>query len=950
MEKRKRHIFLLGIIAAVLLTVSVSNIFQLVDAGIIALAAMSVLTLLGAALFSRQGDLLLEKITESEKKYRCLFDRSPDSVLLVDADTGTVIEFNERAYADLGYTRDEFAELAISDFNVNVKAGCCRDYVRQVFSQGVSVYETQMRAKDGSLRHVVIHAVPIVLDGKNYILGNGRDITEEKRIQAELKASEEKFARAFRCSPDSIAISRLDNGVFIDVNSGFEKVTGYSRSEVIGKSALELGLWNDPQDRHEMTQKLRTQGVSDSVEFELRHKSGDLHLCQISAEVIEVGGVACLLAIARDITEKRKQEQALAKSEAFLKATGRMAKVGGWELEAKSMALRWTSETYHIHELPTGYNPSVEEAIKFFHEDDRTVIEKAVGQALKDGKSFDLKLRFKTSTGKQLWVRIICTPEVIEGKTVKLIGAFQDITDRKHVEQAIHAIVAKSSDKLGEQFFKSMVLELARVIGADYTVIGQLVETEDPKITTLAMAVDGAIVDNVTYSLKGTPCEAVLESGSGPCAYPSLVADLFPDDVMLRDDRIQGYCGIPLRDSRGQTLGVLSALFKRPISSENRAMEVLVLFASRVAAEIERMKVETKVSESEERYRSLAETSPSGIIVHSYGKVVFANAEAARLMGASSTGDLIGMDAIDFVHPDARDIVRRRIQHVYTARENAPAIEERFVRLDGTLMDVEAIGVYFDYQGEPAAQVVFRDITDRKRLEAEMVKLEKLESLGVLAGGIAHDFNNILTGIAGNISLAEDQIDPSSEAAELLLHADNAVDRAKDLTQQLLTFSKGGSPVRRTISIGKAITEATKFSLHGSNVRCDVQLSDNLASVHADKGQISQVVNNLIINADQAMPDGGTITLAADNVTIAASTPLPLTPGEYVQITVQDKGIGISAEHIGKIFDPFFTTKESGSGLGLASSYSIIQKHSGHITFESKLGEGAKFIIYLPAS
>jgi PAS domain S-box-containing protein len=242
------------------------------------------------------------------------------------------------------------------------------------------------------------------------------------------------------------------------------------------------------------------------------------------------------------------------------------------------------------------------------------------------------------------------------------------------------------------------------------------------------------------------------------------------------------------------------------------------------------------------------------------------------------------------------------------------------------------------------------EIAERQRLEDELLKTRKLESVGLLAGGIAHDFNNILTAILGNISLAKQYAAPESTLLKRLGAAENACQRATDLPQQLLTFSKGGAPIKRPMSIAELIQESANFALRGSNVRCEFAIPDTLWAVDVDEGQMSQVISNIIINADQAMPYGGIIRVQAENATVQAEHPVPLRPGKNVRISITDHGVGIPQEHLSKIFDPYFTTKPHGSGLGLATAYAIVQKHDGYVAVETALGIGTTFFIYLPAS
>jgi len=227
--------------------------------------------------------------------------------------------------------------------------------------------------------------------------------------------------------------------------------------------------------------------------------------------------------------------------------------------------------------------------------------------------------------------------------------------------------------------------------------------------------------------------------------------------------------------------------------------------------------------------------------------------------------------------------------------------------------------------------------------------MEKLESLGVLAGGIAHDFNNFLTGIIGNLSLAQLDLDAGSRIAPRLQEMEKAALRAKDLTQQLLTFSKGGEPIKHIVNMDSLVREAALFALRGSNVRCQFNIPDNTWNARVDGGQIGQVIHNLILNADQVMPEGGLITISVVNCLVETDNEKKLDPGHYLQITIQDQGTGIKKEHIDNIFDPYFTTKQKGSGLGLAIVYSIIAKHKGKIIVDSELGMGSTFNVYLPA-
>ncbi|MEA3431360.1 MAG: PAS domain S-box protein [candidate division WOR-3 bacterium] len=314
--------------------------------------------------------------------------------------------------------------------------------------------------------------------------------------------------------------------------------------------------------------------------------------------------------------------------------------------------------------------------------------------------------------------------------------------------------------------------------------------------------------------------------------------------------------------------------------------------------------------------------------------------------------EVLGKYFYDFFHPDKREKLKKSAFEVFKKKEAFKNFINQNVHKNGHTVILETSGIsMLDDKGNLVGyRGVDRDITERKRMEKEVMKAQRLESLGLLAGGIAHDFNNILTAILGNISLVKMYVKPKEEVFEILTEAEKASLRAKDLTQQLLVFSRGGEPIKKTTSIQESLKESTQLALTGSNVRCKFSIDTDLWLVDVDEGQFNQVINNLVINAYQAMPEGGTVEVKAENITVEEKQFLPLQKGKYVKISLKDQGTGIPEEHLPKIFDPYFTTKQKGSGLGLATAYSIIQKHNGHIDVESELGVGTTFYIYLPIS
>ena len=375
-------------------------------------------------------------------------------------------------------------------------------------------------------------------------------------------------------------------------------------------------------------------------------------------------------------------------------------------------------------------------------------------------------------------------------------------------------------------------------------------------------------------------------------------------------------------------------------------------YSRRLEAEVAE-RVAQLMTEKERLALTLRNIGDGVITTDAKGEVVLINRMAEEITGWSST-DAVGnrLERVLRLHePAPAGDLGRRLE---LPGPNAPDIFEEVRSADlvarrGDRRLVELSGSPILQAGESyTGQVlVFRDVTQKRKIESELARGQKLEALGLLAGGIAHDFNNLLTVLLGSLSLLGMGRKVSERTARHLADAENAVLRARDLTQQLLTFSRGGAPVRKAGSISEVIRDSASFVTSGSKVRCDIDLPADLWVVDIDAGQMSQVVNNLLINAIQAMPDGGTVRIVGRNT----RTPSPSLPaGKYIAIDVIDQGVGIPQQHQSRVFDPYFSTKQEGRGLGLASAYSIAKQHEGLLTVESQLGEGTVFSLYLPAS
>ncbi len=601
---------------------------------------------------------------ESAARYRALFEQSPYGVVLIDM-AGSVLEFNDAAHNDLGYTRKEFAKLRIADIDPFETPEQIQQSIQNTMQRGRAEFDVKHRAKNGDIRDVHVITQVIELSGQPVFHTIWQDVTERRRTEAAARSSEEKFSTLFDAVDDAIFI--LDEqGKFIEINRAAHERLGYTREEML---SMSLGQLDAPEFAPLVPRRIAEVSEKGSAIHESAHvrKDGTVMPVEVNAKIITYGGRKAIISVIRDITERKKTEDALRKNERFLQTI--------------------------IETEP--------ECIKLLDEQGHLLMMNRAGLAMIQADSFE-----------QLRGGRIC------------------------------ALVAE-------------------------------------------------------------PYRA---------AFDGITRDVF----------------------RGR--------------SRTLAFEAIGLRGRRIWLET----------------------------------------------------------------------------HAVPLRDEKDEI-------------IAALGIT-------------RDVTERKKLEEDLLRVQKLDSIGVLAGGIAHDFNNLLTGIMGNISLAKRFAHDGPLVLERLEDAGRASVRARDLTLQLLTFARGNEPSREAASVAHLIREMTSFALRGSNVVCRYTIPDDVLNVYIDEGQISQVINNLIINAKQAMPDGGEIEIRCENVTLDGSAGLPLRPGAYVKVDVADSGIGIPKENLSKIFDPYFSTKEEGRGLGLTSCYSIMRKHEGHIAVASEPGQGTTVSLYLPAT
>lgn len=492
---------------------------------------------------------------------------------------------------------------------------------------------------------------------------------------------------------------------------------------------------------------------------------------------------------------------------------------------------------------------------------------------------------------------------------VSLVGVVVDITARKKAEETL---------RCSEVRFRSLIERAADAI------------------------VHGDAAGNITLANHS----AAALSGYEPAEMVGMsIARLFSAEERAR---------APLRYDllfSGATLRVERVLTRRdgslvPIEM-NSTMMADGTYQTFVRDISERKKIEDVLRSSEEKFAAAFQRAPFAMTISSVedGRLFEVNDKFREVTGYSSD-EVVGKTSVELGLLSMKD--RSGIRRELDFLAQLPDRELVVTAKDGRQLACLWGAATFTVDGQRRLLTIAQDISATVRVQEELAKAQKLESLGLLAGGLAHDFNNVLTGVLGNLSFARMLLGERHGAAECLADCEKAALRASELTRQLLTFSRGGAPTRKVVETRRLIEEAVSFALRGSNVKAVIDLPAELWLLNADEGQIAQILANLLINAKQAMSAGGAVTIRAANQTVAARD--VLTSGPYVRIEVADTGAGIAAELLSKVFDPYFTTKPGGTGLGLSSVYSIVKRHAGRVEVASVLGVGTTFTLYLPAA
>ncbi len=555
----------------------------------------------------------------------------------------------------------------------------------------------------------------------------------------------------------------------------------------------------------------------------------------------------------------------------------------------------------------------------FYTEASRKYAREVVQPAFfRDGAVQDISYQFVKKKGDLVDVLLSATGERdANGNVVRSLAVIEDMTERKRAEEALRA---------SERRYKAIVEDQAEFV-VRFLPGGIMTFVNDTLCRYLSMKREDLLGKSYyPFMHEDDRASFIRQIESLDSRNTSLIAEA---RVVLPDGRVvwHKWAHSAIFDKDGNIIEYQAT--GRDITDSKRAEDAL--------------------RSSEARFRTIIEKIPIGILVADIvtSEIRYANPEICRMLGYSDQ-DLHSRKATELT---AEEELSESVSAFQSHAEGKVHTTERTIkRKDGSSVRMSIESVPMEVDGWQSLVGFLVDVSEKNLLEEERLKTQKLEAIGTLAGGIAHDFNNLLQGVFGYISLAKLKRDDREKSLAALEEAEKALHLTVKLTNQLLTFSKGGKPVKKPIDLHPVIENAAKFALSGSRSDYHLVIDAGLRQIDADEGQIGQVIQNIILNADQAMPEGGRVEIAAKNVQPAGKDlPPGLQGGFYVEIAIKDSGIGIPEQYLTKIFDPYFTTKEKGSGLGLATSYSIIKNHAGSIKVRSEVGKGTTFFIYLPA-
>ncbi len=880
-------------------------------------------------------------LRESEDRSRLIADNAKVVIWMMDLDLKHTY-ISPYITHNLDYTPEEYVKKPLHEILTPSSLDLCM----QLFAEEL---ENEKRPDKDPTRSRTIEVEQIHRDGRiiwselnmtfirdshgnaTGILGFTKDITERRQVREQLRKSEERYRVIFENTGNASVIFGEDRIIQL-ANSNFCKLSGYSKQESEGKMSWTQFVHPEDLGRMEKRHAMGGTGagiVPESYEFRAVARNGDV--MHIFMNISLIPGTNVSIASMMDITERKRVEAALQQSEAK------------YRFLAENMNdVMWTAD---LDLNMTYVSLSVEKVVGFTQEERlhqkpqdmmtpesyaRTILllfeelKREQDQDADPGRTVTFEAEYYHKNGSIVWIEnVVSAIRDESGKLIGIYGVSRDISERKRTEE----IIRKS-----EEGYRTIF---------ENTATANVIVAED---STILLA-NSNFAHTVGYS---------KQEMEGKMKWTGFVV---PEDLQMikrynrmrkqKPDAVPSSYEIRIRDRKGEIQNLFLSVAVIPETNDSIASMINIT---------EWKRSEKARSESEERFKDLAELLPETVYeADENGIFLFVNKTGFDKFGYGEEDLARKLTVFDMIMPDDHARMIATYQRLIKG-ERVGLGEYTARRKDGGTFPALVYATAIFREGKPFGHRGFIiDISEKKNLENQIIRSQKMESIGTLAGGIAHDFNNLLMGILGNISLILLQVDPSNPIYERLKNMEGYVQRGSDLTKQLLGFARGGKYEVQLTDLGELISRSSElFGRTKKEVHIHRNFPKGLWAVEVDQGQLEQVLLNLYVNAWQAMPGGGDLYISAENIELDEVEVIPhdIHPGIFVKVTVTDTGIGMDEVTKTRVFEPFFTTKERGrgTGLGLASAYGIVKNHGGIILVESEIGIGSSFIIYLPAS
>ena len=881
----------------------------------------------------RAGEVLRER----EEQYRSLVETTEDSIYLLNKDS--IYQFvNEKHLSRIGCKADGVIGKRYGDFYPLKDTKEFLKKLGEVFETGETTQHEHKSHRDNRYFLRTMSPVKSSEGHTTSVTVISKEISERKQAEEALRESEGLHKQAQRVA--HIGHWELNPEIGTPVWSDeIFRIFGLNPQES-EPSFTDHETHLHPDDWPLLNKAVTlasTEGTHFDIIFRIVRPDGEIGWIHAIGTTTkdEKGKVTKLFGTAQDITKQKQAEEALRESEEKYRSL----------FEGSIDSIVFTSQHGEFIDANTAalelFGYTKKEILKMHFQ--KLYVDPDEGYRLrKEMEEKDSVQNFETRLCRKSDVEMDCILDMVcrrsdDGSILEYQGIIRDISEAKCAQQALKA----SQQRLSQ-------------------IINFLPDA------TFAIDLEGKVItwNQAMENLSGIKAQEMLGKGDYEYATP-FYGERRPVLINLvgkRDKEIEKKYQFVKKEGESLVCETYDCLVKpggflwcKASFLYDQSGEVIGAIQS-FRDITDRKVAEEALRESEEKYRNILKNIEDGYFeVDIAGNFTFFNESLGKILGYSKD-ELVGMNNSEYTDQENAKKLYAAFNTVHTTGKPDKGFDWEIIRKDGSKGYVEAsVSLRKGSEDQPIGfRGIVRDITVQKKMLERLQKTKKLESLGVLAGGIAHDFNNLMSAVMGNISLARIEMKPGSKGFKNLVQAEKASIQTKELTARLITFSKGGEPIKETVSVGNLVKDSVTSLLKGSDINAEFSIPDGISLTKVDKDQMKQSIHNIVTNAQEAVGEQGTINVSCENVNIGEKDTLTLKDGKYVKISIVDQGPGIPDKDLAKIFDPYFSTKEMGTqkgmGLGLSVSDSIVKKHDGIITVESELGTGTTFSIYLPAS